>query len=140
MSKTSFSLKEYESFLNSISEETEQFRQAQKLSFEAERKRWLDNDIHEFDSSLSQSSGHDNSIDIDKPGYHVIQSLMPGSVWKILVTNDTRIEQGEPILIMESMKTEIQVVAPKTGVVREFLCREGDQVQYDQNLFVLEEC
>jgi acetyl-CoA carboxylase biotin carboxyl carrier protein len=49
-------------------------------------------------------------------------------VWKVLKSPGDRVEEDEPILIMESMKMEIPVAAPEPGVVREILVKEGDTV------------
>jgi biotin carboxyl carrier protein len=41
----------------------------------------------------------------------------------------TKVEAGDPILILESMKMEIPVEAPRAGVVREVRVAEGATVQ-----------
>lgn len=44
-----------------------------------------------------------------------------GNVWKIVVEVGDAIEEDEPIMILESMKMEIPVAAPESGVVIEIL-------------------
>ena len=51
-----------------------------------------------------------------------------GSVWKILKQPGDRVDEEEPVLIMESMKMEVPVVSPEPGVLREMLVKEGDTV------------
>jgi acetyl-CoA carboxylase biotin carboxyl carrier protein len=57
-----------------------------------------------------------------------LKTDITGSVWKVLKSPGDRVEEDEPILIMESMKMEIPVAAPEPGVVREILVKEGDTV------------
>jgi len=57
-----------------------------------------------------------------------LKTDITGSVWKVLKSPGDRVEEDEPILIMESMKMEIPVAAPEPGVVKEILVKEGDTV------------
>jgi len=57
-----------------------------------------------------------------------LKSDITGSIWKILKAVGDAVEVDEPILIMESMKMEIPVSSPESGVVREVLVVEGDTV------------
>jgi acetyl-CoA carboxylase biotin carboxyl carrier protein len=57
-----------------------------------------------------------------------LKTDITGSVWKVLKSPGDRVEEDEPILIMDSMKMEIPVAAPEPGVVREILVKEGDTV------------
>ena len=54
---------------------------------------------------------------------------MPGTVLKILVSQGDVVAKGAPLLILEAMKMEHQVVAPRDGVVASINCREGEMVQ-----------
>lgn len=57
-----------------------------------------------------------------------LKTDITGSVWKVLKQAGDRVEEEEPVLIMESMKMEVPVVATEAGVVREVLVKEGDTV------------
>ena len=54
---------------------------------------------------------------------------MPGMVLKILVTVGQEVTKGTPLLILEAMKMEHQIVAPRDGTVKAINCREGELVQ-----------
>jgi biotin carboxyl carrier protein len=54
---------------------------------------------------------------------------MPGVVLKILVAVGDVVTKGTPLLILEAMKMEHQIVAPKDGTVTAINCREGELVQ-----------
>jgi 3-methylcrotonyl-CoA carboxylase alpha subunit len=60
---------------------------------------------------------------------HSLSAPMPGMVLKILVTVGQEVTKGTPLLILEAMKMEHQVVAPRDGTVTAINCREGELVQ-----------
>jgi acetyl-CoA carboxylase biotin carboxyl carrier protein len=49
-----------------------------------------------------------------------------GKVWKIQAQAGAQLAADDTILIMESMKMEIPVVAPRAGKLRALLVKEGD--------------
>ncbi|MDB5758591.1 MAG: acetyl/propionyl/methylcrotonyl-CoA carboxylase subunit alpha, partial [Burkholderia sp.] len=54
---------------------------------------------------------------------------MPGKIVAILVKKDDAVVKGAPLLIMEAMKMEHTIAAPRDGVVHELLYATGDQVE-----------
>ena len=54
---------------------------------------------------------------------------MPGVVLKLLVKQGDAVTKGQPVLILEAMKMEHQIVAPKDGTVDAINCAEGELVQ-----------
>jgi acetyl-CoA carboxylase biotin carboxyl carrier protein len=67
-----------------------------------------------------------------------IRAEMVANVWKVVVARDDRIEAGEPVVILESMKMEIPVESPVAGTVREVLVQEGALVQEGDLIAVVE--
>lgn len=61
-----------------------------------------------------------------------IKSEIAGKVWKIEAPAGTEIEEDDPIIILESMKMEIPVAAPKDGKVTEVLVAEEELVEEGQ--------
>jgi len=57
-----------------------------------------------------------------------IKTEITGNVWKVLHQVGDKVSEDEPIMILESMKMEIPVVAVEDGVVREILVKEEDTV------------
>ena len=57
-----------------------------------------------------------------------VRSDVAGSVWKIQVAVGETVAQGDALVILESMKMEIPVEAPKGGTVLEIRVAEGDRV------------
>jgi acetyl-CoA carboxylase biotin carboxyl carrier protein len=63
-----------------------------------------------------------------------VQADMSASVWKILVAPGDPVEEDQPLLILESMKMEIPVVAEASGVVVSLHVAEGETVNPGQPL------
>jgi biotin carboxyl carrier protein len=57
-----------------------------------------------------------------------VRSEIAGSVWKIEVAVGDSVAEDDPLLILESMKMEIPLVAPRAGIVREILVVEGEPI------------
>ena len=61
---------------------------------------------------------------------------MPGAVLEILVVEGDRVERSQTVVVMESMKMEIAIAAPRNGVVRRVSVHPGQQV--DRGMRLLE--
>ena len=57
-----------------------------------------------------------------------VVSDIAGKVWKIEAAAGTRLAQGDTVLVLESMKMEIPVTAPRAGTVAEIYFKEGEVV------------
>jgi len=66
-----------------------------------------------------------------------IKALLPGAVWKIVANPGQSVQEGEVIMILESMKMEIDVVAPKGGVVQSINVAVNDKVVEGQTVAVI---
>ena len=58
-----------------------------------------------------------------------IHAEMVSSVWKVLVAPGTRVSAGDTLVILESMKMEIPVLAERAGTVAELHVVEGEVLQ-----------
>ena len=58
-----------------------------------------------------------------------IRAEMVANVWKVVATKGDSVEDGDTLVILESMKMEIPVLAESAGVVAEIAVNEGDVVQ-----------
>ena len=67
-----------------------------------------------------------------------VKSEIKGKVWKIDSKIGDRVEEEEPIMILESMKMEIPVLAPVEGVLKEILVAEGQEISEGQELAIIE--
>ncbi len=57
-----------------------------------------------------------------------VKTEVAGIVWKIVATPGQTVGEDDAVIILESMKMEIPVFAPKSGTVAEILPAEGDAV------------
>jgi acetyl-CoA carboxylase biotin carboxyl carrier protein len=67
-----------------------------------------------------------------------IAAHITGNVWKIEVSVGDEVEDGDTVVILESMKMEIPVEAEDDGTVKEIRCAEGDSVSEGDVLVVLD--
>ena len=58
-----------------------------------------------------------------------IRAEMVANVWKIVASAGDTVSDGDTLVILESMKMEIPVVAESDGTVAEIAVHEGDVVQ-----------
>lgn len=66
-----------------------------------------------------------------------IKALLPGNVWKIVANPGQSVHEGDVIMILESMKMEIDVVAPRGGVIKSINVATNDKVVEGQVVAVL---
>jgi acetyl-CoA carboxylase biotin carboxyl carrier protein len=67
-----------------------------------------------------------------------VEAHITGTVWKIEVEVGDSIEEGDTVVVLESMKMEMPVEAEDPGVVKEILCAEGQSVSEGDTLVVLD--
>ena len=67
-----------------------------------------------------------------------VPAHITGTVWKIEVSPGQEIDEGDTVVILESMKMEIPVEAEDSGKVKEIRCEEGQSVNEGDVLVVLE--
>ncbi|MDQ7029271.1 MAG: biotin/lipoyl-containing protein [Ardenticatenia bacterium] len=67
-----------------------------------------------------------------------LEAQMPGQVIAVLVEEGQEVDVGQPLVILEAMKMELRIVAPRAGRVRALRCQPGDVVDRGQQLVELE--
>lgn len=68
-----------------------------------------------------------------------VKSEVTGSVWKIVAASGARLDAGETIMILESMKMEIPVITEDGGTLAELHVAEGEVVSEGQLVATLHE-
>ena len=58
-----------------------------------------------------------------------IRAEMVANVWKVVASVGDEVSEGDTLVILESMKMEIPVVAESDGTVAQMAVNEGDVVQ-----------
>jgi acetyl-CoA carboxylase biotin carboxyl carrier protein len=67
-----------------------------------------------------------------------VEAHITGTVWKIEVAPGDNVQEGDTVVVLESMKMEMPVEAEDPGVVKEILVEEGQSVSEGDTLVVLE--
>jgi biotin carboxyl carrier protein len=67
-----------------------------------------------------------------------IHAEMVANVWKVVAKAGESVEEGDTLVILESMKMEIPVVAESDGVVQQIAVNEGDVVQEGDLIAILD--
>ena len=83
---------------------------------------------------LRGSGGSGGSAD----GLAEIRTMMPGKVVRLVAKAGDQVEKGDPVLVVEAMKMQNDLKAPKAGVVKEIRIPEGATVAAGDVLAVIE--
>jgi acetyl-CoA carboxylase biotin carboxyl carrier protein len=67
-----------------------------------------------------------------------VEAHITGTVWKIECQIGQAVEEGDTLVILESMKMEMPVEAEDGGTVKQIVCEEGQSVSEGDTLVVLE--
>jgi biotin carboxyl carrier protein len=67
-----------------------------------------------------------------------VKAEITANVWQVRTEVGALVAEGDELMILESMKMEIPVVAPSAGTVREVRVAPNDKVQEGDTLVVLE--
>lgn len=67
-----------------------------------------------------------------------VKSPMAGTIFELLVEAGDNVDEGDELVILESMKMEIPVEAPVAGSVAQVHIAQGDQVQEGDPLVTLD--
>jgi len=134
--ESSFSLSEYNDFLESESSNIDKFVSNREAAFETELAHWHKTGQFNYEPpeehvSETEISWPEESTAVDSP--------VSGSVWKMLVKIGDKVKKGESLLILESMKMEINIQAPCDGEVTHTFVKADKQVNAGQALIVIDE-
>ena len=67
-----------------------------------------------------------------------VKAPMGGKVVEVLVSPGDTVQEGEDVVIIEAMKMEMPIVSDEAGTVKDVNCKQGDTVEADAVLVVLE--
>ena len=66
-----------------------------------------------------------------------VRSEIAGLIWKVEVSVGQTVAKEDPLVIIESMKMEIPVLATRNGLVQEIRVNAGDEIAEGQLLVIL---
>ncbi|WP_166358555.1 urea carboxylase [Pseudomonas akapageensis] len=129
-------LADYQAFLDKEASGIAAFRKQQQAAFNAERERWIASGQAHFDSEEMLAEPAE-----DAPlgqGQQSVDSPIAGNLWQVQVEAGQVVAAGDVLVILESMKMEIPVLASTAGVVRDIRVQPGSAVRAGQRVVVLE--
>ncbi len=129
--ESEFDFAAYTRFLADNAGAIADFQYRQQQAFSAEVARWRSDD-DEAEAQLLPPEEED-AIDGD-----LVSADLNGSVWKILVEPGQAVAAGQPLIVVEAMKMELAVTAPRAGIVKRISCRQGRPVGPGDALLWLE--
>jgi urea carboxylase len=131
-----FNLIRYQGFLDSIQPEIAAFKTRQSQAFDEERERWRINGQLEV-AGLPDLPDFDQREEEVPEGCEAVSAPMTASVFQIPVELGQRVEEGEKLIVLDAMKTELTIGSPAAGVVEKILCQSGQMVSAGQQLAIL---
>ena len=66
-----------------------------------------------------------------------VESIMSGNIWKIGVKEGDKVKAGEVLVILESMKMEVDIETNISGTVEKILFKEGDNINSGDVLIII---
>ena len=130
----SFRLADYNRFLTENAESIAAFKRIQQSAFDAERERWRAAGVSVVEDSGIAAAVQEEEVPAD---CDAVTSQVAGSIWKIAAAVGAKVKAGEALVIVESMKMEMNVVAPRDGEIVKIAVAEGQGVNAGQTLIVM---
>ena len=125
-----FTLAEHRRYLAANAREIATFKSTQQRAFEAERQRWKDLGLDSYvvDTDVPAPVADEGVPD----GMRPIYAPVTGTVWKIEAEPGRRVDAGQAVVVIETMKMETIIPATHAGIVRELRCQPGRVVKAGQ--------
>ncbi len=129
-----FSLAEYRAFCADHAASIDAFQATQRAAFAAERADWAAKGLNSFEEREAEPVAEEAPL---SAGMRGIASPVPGSIWQMLAAPGDTVRAGDPIMIIESMKMEVQVRSPASGILHSIAGTKGQVVRAGQRLGVV---
>ncbi len=66
-----------------------------------------------------------------------VKAEMTGTVWKVEVKEGEKVSEGDVLIVLESMKMEIPIIAPVNGYVEKIMVSEGETINEDSTAVMI---
>lgn len=123
--ETEFDLHDYEQQLISNQADIDEFKSMRTKAYETELADWKANGQYYFEVNQSEAPVDQEQVPADMIA---IESPVAGSVWQLVAKLGEKVLAGEKLLVLESMKMEIEITAPVDGVLNSFRVERSAQV------------
>ncbi|WP_294379203.1 biotin/lipoyl-containing protein [uncultured Clostridium sp.] len=69
---------------------------------------------------------------------YTIKAPIPGLLARVMVKEGQKVSEGDELVVINCMKTETSCIADKSGIVKQILVEEWDEIDVDTVLVILE--
>jgi urea carboxylase len=135
---TTFRLSDHRDFVATQKTQIDAFTHQRQQAFAAEMADWRSSGQLHFDDQDAGVSDRQSEIDIPE-GHFVVESHLAGNVWQYRAEPGDTLTDIETIMVLESMKMELEVKPGRAGRLIEFLVKPGQQVTSGQSLALFAE-
>ena len=133
---TTFSLKDYQKYIDDHKSAIDEFTEKRNAAFAQELVRWVETGQINFTLPQQQNTQTDD-LALEEH-CDAIESHVAGNIWKLYVKTGDRVNAGDVLCVLESMKMEIDIASPVSGIVQSVAQEEGQQVSAGQRLIVIQ--
>ena len=96
-------------------------------------------EVKVFDESAKITEREEDNLSVADPNNDKeIGASIPGRVVKVLVKENDKVSVNDPLVVVEAMKMETNILSKSEGIVKSILIKENDTIDTDQLLIVLE--
>jgi urea carboxylase len=129
-----FSLSQYRAFCEANAGSIDAFQTTQRAAFAAERADWAAKGLNTFQEQEAEPPPEEAPLIAGERG---ITAPVPGSIWQVLVQPGETVRAGQEIMIIESMKMEVQLRSPANGTIKSINTEKGQVVRAGQRLGII---
>ncbi len=134
--ETQFNLNDYQDFLTHHHDSISDFIEQRECAFDEELEQWKKNGQLTYEQ-VEEALEDTDALDIPD-NCEVMDSPVSGSVWQCTVKAGETVKAGQVLMILESMKMEIEIHALCDGTVHSLLKDQGQGIQAGQPLVLIE--
>ncbi len=136
--ESSFKYSAYKRWLEENEASIGAFKAGQQAAFEAERERWRAAGQDVVSSAAPPAADAGETVAVPE-GCAAVTSPIAGNVWKIAADARADVREGDAVVVVEAMKTEIAVAATVSGTVHSVLVAPGATVMPGQVIAFIRE-
>ncbi|MFT6435384.1 MAG: urea carboxylase [Candidatus Azotimanducaceae bacterium] len=136
--KTTFKLSDHRALLQAHESEIDAFTRQRQQAFSEEMQDWRrSGQLHFDDQEILEIEGQaERNI---PEGCFVVESHLAGNVWQYRAKPGDTLTDMQTLMVLESMKMELEVKSARTGRLIEFFVEPGQQVTVGQSLALFSE-
>jgi biotin carboxyl carrier protein len=98
-------------------------------------------DVYEVESTQDTQASIFNRVKkekIEDSGKCVITAPLPGTIYEVKVNKGEKVREGQSLIKLIAMKMENDIIAKRSGIVKEIKVKKNDSVSKDDILMVIE--